>query len=332
MVSVTAFGREYDRSTTTAPPPDVPQLVERPRCPVCAGAPAETLYRCRFDAPPIRDYLFRSYPGFDEDELGALAQGEYVLERCGTCSLIWQRFAPSEPLLERIYGAWRRIDGGVERHDNLHYQQATAEEILLLLELVQRRPSDVTVLDFGMGWGRWPRFAAAFGCRAFGVELGESQVEFARGQGIEVLVLEELPPAAFDFVNCEQVFEHLVEPRQTLEQLSRSLAVDGWLKINVPNGRPIPARLRTPDWSAPRGSKRSLNPVAPLEHLNCFNQRSLDALGEQVRLRRQAPGLTRQYASTIGLWPPRRLARAVARPPLRRLAPGATYFRHAGRS
>ena len=263
----------------------------------------------------------------------ALAQGEYVLERCGTCSLIWQRFAPSEPLLERIYGAWRRIDGGIERHDNLHYQQATAEEILLLLELVQRRPGDVTVLDFGMGWGRWPRFAAAFGCRAFGVELGESQVAFARGQGIEVLALEELSGGD---LRLRQLRAGLRASRRAPADARAPLALARRRRVaedqRPERRRPIPARLRNPDWSAPRGSRRSLNAVAPLEHLNCFNQRALDALGEQVRLRRQAPGLTKQYAATIGLWPPRRLARAVARPPLRRLAPGATYFRHAGRS
>jgi len=230
-----------------------------------------------------------------------------------------------------MYGSWQRIDGGIERHDNLRYQQATAEEILLVLELLQRRPGEITVLDFGMGWGRWPRFAAAFGCRAFGVELGDPQVEFARRQGVEVLALEELPDAMFDFVNCEQVFEHLVEPHITLARLSRSLAGGGWLKINVPSGDRIAGLLRDPDWLAARGSRRSLNPVAPLEHLNCFTRRALDVLGERSGLRRQAPGATKQYAATIGLWPPKRLARAIARPPLRRLAPGATYFRHAGR-
>jgi SAM-dependent methyltransferase len=303
-------------------------LVERASCPVCAAASRATLYRTPFTKPPLRDYLLGFYPGLSVAALARLEGWEYVLEDCSACGLIWQRFAPGDELLGLLYGAWSAGSGGLDRHDNLAYQQASVEEILLVLELVGRRPSEVSILDFGMGWGRWPRIAASLGCRASGVEFDLAAAESARTDGVVVLELDGLPAAAFDYVNSEQVFEHLVDPGDVLVLLARSLAPGGWLKINVPDGRRIRSLIRRPDWRAHKKARNSLNAVAPLEHLNCYGPRSLDALGERGGLRRVRPAARSYYASTVGLWPVGRLARGVARPLARRVHPGAAVFRH----
>lgn len=263
---------------------------------------------------------------------------EYVLERCGTCTLVWQRFAPSDELVDEMYGKWSRDDEGLARQDTLSFHRSAAEEILLVLELAGRAPSTISVFDFGMGWGRWARMAGAFGCKSYGLDLPGPQVDYAESQGVEVVRFEDLDRLRFDFVNCEQVFEHLVDPYAALARLASSLAPDGWIKINVPEGAEIERRLQSPDWTAGRRTAGSLVAVAPLEHLNCYNRRSLETLAERVGLRPARPPLSAVYAATIGLWPPQRLARGLARPPLRRIAPravpnrarttpGAFYFR-----
>ncbi len=291
---------------------------------MCATAPGRTLYRCRFADPPIREYLLSFYPGFGEEDFALLADGELVLEECSRCSAVWQRFAPAGRLLTTLYETWAAGDGGLDRHDDVAYHRAAGEEVLLALELAGRRPSEACVLDFGMGWGRWPRLAAAFGMQAFGVELSTAQATYAATQGVNVVSLDELPRARFHFINSEQVFEHLVEPRETLRRLADSLAPGGWIKLAVPDGSGIAEKLEQPDWSS-----RALNPVAPLEHLNAFGRPALAELGAQAGLRRVQPPLAAFYASTIGLWPPKRIARGLARPLVRRVAPGATFFRAA---
>ncbi len=291
---------------------------------MCASPPGRTLFASRFAEPPIRDYLLRFYPGLEESDLALLADGELVLEECPRCALVWQRFAPAGELLLTLYESWAGASGGLERHDDVAYHRSAAEEVLLALELADGRPSEVSVLDFGMGWGRWPRLAAAFGMDAYGVELSTTQASYAAAQGVHVVALEDLPDARFQFINSEQVFEHLVAPRETLQRLARSLAPGGWIKIAVPDGSEIARRLQEPDWS-----NRSLNPVAPLEHLNAFGPRALVELGRQAGLRRAQPSPAALYASTIGLWPPKRLARGVSRPLLRRVTPGAAFFRAA---
>jgi 2-polyprenyl-3-methyl-5-hydroxy-6-metoxy-1,4-benzoquinol methylase len=128
-----------------------------------------------------------------------------------------------------------------------------------------------------MGWGRWCEIAQSFGCRAHGTEFNKICIERASHKGITVVDYADIPKYKYDFINTEQVFEHLPNPLETLLHLKKGLAPDGLLKISVPDGQGIKRRLKTWNWKAPKHSSESLNPVAPLEHLNCFNHDVLAA-------------------------------------------------------
>jgi SAM-dependent methyltransferase len=125
--------------------------------------------------------------------------------------------------------------------------------------------------------------------------------------------LDEIPARRFDLINAEQVFEHLPEPLDTLRHLSRGLKPGGLLRIGVPNGTGLKQSLAAWDWTAPKGSARSLNAVAPLEHLNCFTRTSLLVLAETAGLReasashRVVVGEVPQTARKVG----RKVARSL---------------------
>src|SRR5439155_15817049 len=113
---------------------------------------------------------------------------------------------------------------------------------------------------------------------AYGVELDPRAAAHARAYGVKTRTRADLVADSFDFVNTEQVLEHLADPLETLADLRVGLRPDGLLKVSVPEGRGIEQRLRKPDWTAAKGSRSSLNAVAPLEHLNCFDRGSLVAV------------------------------------------------------
>jgi SAM-dependent methyltransferase len=108
-----------------------------------------------------------------------------------------------------------------------------------------------------------------------------NRINMARVKRIEVLDGAALPAERFHFINTEQVFEHLVDPGLSGERLVAALRPGGILRISVPNGTNVPELLADADWSAPKGSPRSLNAVAPLEHLNCFSYESLTHFGSK---------------------------------------------------
>lgn len=130
------------------------------------------------------------------------------------------------------------------------------------------------------------------GCTACGMELSETRREYARERGISLVEWNDFPNNRFNFINTEQVFEHLVEPLDTLMKLKVALCVKGIIRIGVPSSGGIRRRLELMDWRAEKGS---LNPVAPLERVNCFCRRSILAMSRCAGLipastHRPAPG------------------------------------------
>jgi 2-polyprenyl-3-methyl-5-hydroxy-6-metoxy-1,4-benzoquinol methylase len=244
-----------------------------------------TLYEARYDQPPISDYLVRFYAPQGTVGNEYLREAEYVLCECTRCKLIFQRDIPNTALMEKIYApgidpqaafAQQRSKAGVG-HFSRH-----AQEVMQIIGYFGRQPAALRFLDFGMGWGEWVLMAKAFGCDACGAELSGERIRYAASNGIKAISWNKIPQLEVDFINTEQVFEHLPNPLETLQHLKKGLRPGGLLKISVPTANDMKRRLGLMDWHAPRESRNSLNPVAPLEHINCFNRSSLLKMAEEA--------------------------------------------------
>lgn len=65
-----------------------------------------------------------------------------------------------------------------------------------------------------------------------------------------------------------------------MRYLKQGLRPKGLLKISVPTAHNIKRRLARMDWKAPKGTRLSLNLVAPPEHINFFRRKSLLLMAE----------------------------------------------------
>jgi SAM-dependent methyltransferase len=136
-----------------------------------------------------------------------------------------------------------------------------------------------------MGWGNWARMCSAFGIESFGIEISADRIANALKYGIENLELDKLGENQFDYINTDQVFEHLENPKYVINQLTKALKKGGILRICVPDGNDVKNVTKKMDWSAPKLNKDSLNIVAPLEHINCYTTESLIMLANQAGLK-----------------------------------------------
>jgi 2-polyprenyl-3-methyl-5-hydroxy-6-metoxy-1,4-benzoquinol methylase len=169
-----------------------------------------------------------------------------------------------------------------------------------LVSFFNERPHNLKFLDFGMGWGKWCLMAKAFGCQVYGLELSESRIAYAKKHGITVLAKEHLLQHEFDYINTDQVFEHIPEPLETLKELIECLKLNGIIKISVPNGNKIEQVLESMDWNAKKGQRNSLNAVAPLEHINCFKTKAIKLMASQSGLElTEIPKVRQHYKSKI---------------------------------
>jgi len=204
----------------------------------------------------------------------------YRVTHCQDCGLFYQNPVPGETLLNRLYGEW--VDSEAHRRAERFpkkWLRATKNtlEIMAIASALPRGKREAHLLDFGMGWGDWCLVARRFGLRVSGCEISPVYLEHAVTRGIPVVRLEELAPSSFDFINTEQVFEHLVAPWDVLQALVAALVPGGLLKISVPNGRGLAGLLTA-------GDLDRLNAVAPLEHVNCFDHDNLVTFAERSGL------------------------------------------------
>jgi SAM-dependent methyltransferase len=292
-----------------------PHFTHRDRCPVCDASETNELFRCAFTEEPMIGALrSQKWAAGRELDLSILAGGEYVLKECRNCMLLFQEQIPDEYLAGIIYEQW------ISPEFSLHKKEKNATpgrgrvalEVMSIIDFLGRDPKDLRFLDFGMGWGDWVRMAEAFGCETFGVERSESRVDHAQERHLKVLTLEEACEMSFDFINTDQVFEHLTDPFDVGTRLSRALADGGILKISVPIGIRARRRLEIGDWTAKQSDPHSLHDVAPLDHINCFLHESLVALGRRMGLE-QVPIPARLRYRYAPMWerPGRLLRRTV---------------------
>jgi 2-polyprenyl-3-methyl-5-hydroxy-6-metoxy-1,4-benzoquinol methylase len=318
-------------AAATAEPPRSPHFTERERCPGCGDPRHETLYRTNYLQPALWEFLRKYYAG------GTIAQhwlegAEYRLDECLGCTLAFQRYIPIPRFLDVLYDQWLNShyhpeQDPVDRHAMKH-PAATRDghELLTLAHTVDKDVSELRVLDYGMGWGAWSRVAVRLGVReVFGFDLSTQRQQYARQHGIRTVSLEQIAGLELDFVNTEQVFEHVTTPHEDAVRLAGGLRRGGILKIAVPQAPGLRRRLAVMDWHAPRRSHNSLNPVHPLEHLNCWTPRALDALAHRVGLVAARPSV-KAYLAFVGrpgalrLTSPKQVVKSLLRMPYNQLS------------
>lgn len=262
-------------------------FVIREQCPGCQGESSQKLYAASLVRSPIGDYLKAFYAPQGGIDLAALEGGEYVLMECGGCGLVFQRNVLPDALMYRLYEEWIdpvRSLAIYEAETGMSHVLAQVRQIADLIHFIDRHPAQIKVLDYGMGWGHWCSIAGTFGLDVYGHELSQAKVAQAQSKGVKSLTVQDLHINSFDFINVEQVLEHLPDPLQTLMDLVQTLRPGGLLRIGVPDGWDIKKRLRTANWQASKQEWHNLNPVAPLEHVNCFNHSSLISMARRAGL------------------------------------------------
>jgi len=143
------------------------------------------------------------------------------------------------------------------------------------------------VLDFGCNWGKWASMALAHGCEVYAVEVNRDAAAFCASRGIKMVTLADLKSLRFDFINVDQVMEHLSDPRGIAQALAASLKPGGMMKWSTPDHPQLPKLLRAAEASGTNAvlNRATLDPLEPLEHVNLFSGAALEVLGRQVGLR-----------------------------------------------
>lgn len=294
----------------------------RVRCPACHSTDTRIRFETSFAQGGIGTFV-RHYYQVDPTLLGARP---YRLDECGRCGLVFQAFIGDDRLLADLYTHWVGEPQDPERDiDTYRADMAAvrlsrdAHEIMAASSFTGVSLDQLRTLDYGMGWALWARIAATLGCRSYGSDLAEPRMDFARRHGVEAVTDEQIGALRFDFINTEQVFEHVPEPLELLRRLSASLAPGGIVKLSLPSGERADGLIDMLAQDSYDGDYPSIIPVQPLEHINSFKWRSIQAMATAAGMRIVRPSLWHRYAflrhrGTIDPRRPKKTAKELVRP------------------
>jgi len=305
---------------------------ERTSCPGCEFGESISLFRAAYADAVMGQFLRRKFknPAAILDTLG---DAVYELRKCGRCSLIYQRYVLNDEYSAVLYDKWL-LEGDAEPELSKEWLPPSdhvlyANELLSVGRFFGRPHHRIRILDYGLGTGWWCRMGTALGFEALGTDLASNLVASARERGIPAIEVAQLASERFDFINTEQVLEHVTQPLDVLRRLRGALKPNGVIKVSVPDGRGIESRIPVVDWTAPRADKRYLMEATPLIHINTFTQDSIRVMGSRAGLKVASVPLRDDY-SVLDATGAKALLKSLLRPLYRRAKRTTYVFLQAG--
>jgi len=173
---------------------------------------------------------------------------EYDINQCKNCGLIFINPQPEGIELANHYPSdyytfSAKTSKFIDLLYNIYYFENNPLKKVALLSLKPLVRTILVVkggrcLDVGCGSGEFLRHLKRAGMDAYGVEPGAFDEKFVKENNLNVvrgtLIDAKFPSNYFDVITINHVFEHLSNPSETMEELSRILKPNGKLIIGVP--------------------------------------------------------------------------------------------------
>lgn len=252
----------------------------REQCELCGSCEKIILIDKGFTEPLIWGFIGNFYNGRIKKE--DLCDGRFKIAKCARCGFMWQVEVLNDELISKMYNTWIDLSKSVKKRKNadIAVYAGYVREVEKAAGLIGKNPSEIKVLDFGMGWGYWCLMMKAFGFDVMGFELARERVELAKSNGINVLAdFAEIGKYKFDYINMRDVIEHIKNPLQVLKSVIQSLNEGGIVMISVPSGNKLEQKLANLQW------RPTKDEIFPLEHINCFTHKTLVLFGEMAGLK-----------------------------------------------
>ncbi len=162
----------------------------------------------------------------------------YRVKLCESCGMRWLSPRPTASVYSEIYSNQDYLSS-VESYAELAkirapYFRARINRIKKCFSQNNR----LNVLELGSATGEFINEALKSGCNATGIELSEESRSIAKKlYNIELINqdISELPNSKFDVIHMNHVFEHLLNPKEVLDECKRTLKKNGLLVIEIPN-------------------------------------------------------------------------------------------------
>ena len=219
----------------------------------------------------VRDYDQSFYNGLLER---IFTDEEYQFAQCNTCGHYQYIHDISQDKLNDLYTTHAEIRKKQKKENDFDAQVSKQRHLIepILKTLKSKSKSNASLLDYGSGAGVWSKIAADCGFKVTSFEPYALRSAIHNGLQNDWNAIKD---CKFDVIICNQVLEHVVNPKCLAERFENVSHDDTLLYCAVPNAGKIPKKHFLKSWPYDRKTSHTL---APFQHLSGFTQKSLAKL------------------------------------------------------
>ena len=143
-----------------------------------------------------------------------------------------------------------------------------------MLENVDLSKDNVTLFDFGCGFGHAMILANSMGLKTYGIEIDNKRLEFCKQQGLNVSTPQEFtsifPTVKADIIIIQSCHEHMLDLNGSLKIIDKLKKENTILYVNAIHSRLIKIEKRAGVFSKAHF----------IEHINYFTYNTIDKFNE----------------------------------------------------
>ena len=246
-------------------------------CPACQNNKFKKLYSLSYGEKQIVNFLESYYK--EKISIGSLKNHNYTLLECKNCNLIFQQEIPTnefsqqlyEQIIDKEFSLSKKKDFEKKFYKKLYYESN------LIKGLINKKVEEISILEFGAGWGYWSNYFKNKGFNVSAYEISETRINFMKKNQISVISKINDFTKKFDFIYSEETFEHINDPKETLLILSKILNDEGFILLRFPSNFLFKSKLNKK--YVPRADC-----AHPLEHINLFKLKSFKEMIKDMNL------------------------------------------------
>jgi 2-polyprenyl-3-methyl-5-hydroxy-6-metoxy-1,4-benzoquinol methylase len=260
---------------------------KRNACPLCGGNKLTSIFKREFSDADFQAFLKvePTYGQHFRDDLasGLLNDQHFYILKCDSCSFMFQEYILNNTGMQKLYDKWmepdlvKKITNSYRNFDDLI---ANYRHRLKYAELYfKNRP--INLMDWGAGLGNFCKLAKdmpSYVVTAYDFS-GEKNKELAE-YNIDTRTLGELHEKEFDFINIDQVLEHVPDPVSLLKECSKFLKDDGLIFVSTPDCSALESLIKKNDLN-----EEFHEYMSPHQHINAFTNKSMKEAASQAGLK-----------------------------------------------